>query len=650
MLASFVLVAVVVGLTTTAGLVRSNLAVGLICAFLAVSMIAIAVENRGIYLGQPHRTFRPPALIVVLLLPILWMLLQIAPVPHDFLANAAWSSTSSALGFPIAGSITIDTGATLLALAQYCAMLSTAVVVGLLALDRRVAEFTLYFLTVVAVFAAALGTFGYGQHVPGFTIVVAVGITLTCATEIRLRQRLRRRRSKQEYLRTIAGLAAGALGLAICISALLIEADAMLLFAGFSGAVVLIGLFVTRQWSLSAWGRSGVVAVGAIVLFAFFATIQSRSGAIASSPPDQAIIDRMLSDTPIFGAGAGTFDSLLPTYREIDHPQLRKANVTAVALTIEMGRAFLWISILVLSCAAMLFARAGVSRGRDYVYASAGAGVVVTVLILIFLNADVLSVPASVFLAAVAGLAWVQRRGTAEDAAFPARPHVGTAGASAENLYEVRFAFALAGLILLTEAAWVLLSERNASDIVASPFVDIHSAVSIGQRDRLEAVAETASWRGDLWANSAFAGAALLLKNSADPRTEGQTRDDLIRALQYAPYQSDVWLTFAMLAEKYKWRGADPKTLLKMAYYTGPNEADLIEARLKLAFRLMGGTTDSELQGMIRQDVSLVFLRLPALKPILVDIYKSGSPESRAFEEQLITEFDPNYLKAVRNR
>lgn len=658
MLVAFVFVAILVGLATAAGLVQSNLAIGLVCSLLAVSMIAIAVARRGTHLGQLHRTFRPLALIIVLLLPILWMLLQVAPVPNNLLANAAWSSTSSALGFPIAGSISIDTGATLLALAQYCAALATAAIVSLLAFDRRVAELTLYFLTLVASSAAALriiysfAYFDLTQQIPGTSILAAIGITLAFATAIRFRERLlSRRSSKQDRRWAILGLAACALAVVICSIALLINADTILLFASFFGAGVLIGIFVIREWSLGAWGRAGVLAVGIMLLFAF-AAAQLRSDTTASLSQNQAVIDRMVSDTPILGSGAGTFDRLLPIYREIDHAEVRKAQVPAALVTIEMGRAFLWISILVLICAATLLARGGLTRGRDYVYASAGAGVFAIILILIFVRADILGIPVSIFLSAVAGLAWTQSRSTVEGAAFSARPQNGTASAPAVHPNEprLRFAFALAGLILTIEAAWVLLAERHPSDVVASPFVDVHATVSSDQRERLEEVATIARWRGDLWANSAFAGSALLLRNPADPQNQDKTRGDLIRALRYAPYQSAVWLTFALLADNYAWPSADPETLLKMAYYTGPNEPHLIPARLKLAFRLPGGASDPELQDMIRQDVSLIFRRLPALKPVLADAYKSGSPAGRALEEQLIGELDPDYVKVIRSQ
>jgi hypothetical protein len=207
----------------------------------------------------------------------------------------------------------------------------------------------------------------------------------------------------------------------------------------------------------------------------------------------------------------------------------------------------------------------------------------------------------------------------------------------------------LVGLILTAEAAWLLLAERHGSEVVASPFVDVHQ-VTIDQRDSVQEAAMIASVRGDLWAETAFAGAAQLLTHPTNPQNEEETREALIRALRYAPYRSDVWLTFALLAETRKWQGVNPTALLKMAYYTGPNETNLISARVKAALHLIGGTADPELQDMIRADVSLIFRRLPALRPILIDAYKSGTVESRTFEERLIAELDPNYLEVMRSQ
>jgi hypothetical protein len=87
-----------------------------------------------------------------------------------------------------------------------------------------------------------------------------------------------------------------------------------------------------------------------------------------------------------------------------------------------------------------------------------------------------------------------------------------------------------------------------------------------------------------------------------------------------------------------------------MAYYTGPNETNLMPARIKVALSLSGAVADSELQDMIRRDVRLIFGRFPALKPAVAEAYKSAAPDGRSFAEKLIAEVDPQYLNTVRSQ
>src|SRR5262249_6887210 len=105
-----------------------------------------------------------------------------------------------------------------------------------------------------------------------------------------------------------------------------------------------------------------------------------------------------------------------------------------------------------------------------------------------------------------------------------------------------------------------------------------------------------------------------------------------------------------VLAHRYRWTRFDPKALLKMAYYTDPNETNLIPSRIMVALRLNEAATDTELQDMIRRDVTLILHRFPALRPALAEAYKSGPPAGRTLAERAIAETDPSYLKALRSQ
>src|SRR5258708_39542571 len=59
------------------------------------------------------------------IIPAVWMLLQTIPL-NTGLTHPIWLSAEQALGYRISGSISVNPGATLLALGQYVAMLAGA--------------------------------------------------------------------------------------------------------------------------------------------------------------------------------------------------------------------------------------------------------------------------------------------------------------------------------------------------------------------------------------------------------------------------------------------------------------------------------------------------------------------------------------------
>src|SRR6202008_996262 len=85
--------------------------------------------------------------------------------------------------------------------------------------------------------------------------------------------------------------------------------------------------------------------------------------------------------------------------------------------------------------------------------------------------------------------------------------------------------------------------------------------------------------------------------------------------LHYSPPRGDVWLVLASLSDRYRPSGYDTGALLKMSYYTAPNELRLLPLRLHVA--LASDVREPELREMIKQDIGLVLSRLPALKPAL---------------------------------
>lgn len=216
-----------------------------------------------------------------------------------------------------------------------------------------------------------------------------------------------------------------------------------------------------------------------------------------------------------------------------------------------------------------------------------------------------------------------------------------------------RVGLVVLAIILAAQAVWILYAEayRLNGDQLS---ID-QTAMTITRVDQERALkaASRAFIRGDLWAESAityagqiWADRALQLDTS-DRQTE-RARASMLQTLRYSPHRGDIWLMFAALAERSRWQGYEPSSLLKVSYYTTPNEISLLPLRLSIALQLKNGLNDEELRELVRRDIRIALTRDPALRPALVQAHKTASAAGRAFLEQTIGEIDPSYVNLVR--
>src|SRR5450631_1503350 len=119
---------------------------GLVIAVMAVSVAIVALRFRPGEAGFLSSVIRPMAIVAAV--PALWMLVQVLPLKNVGLANPIWESAAAALERPLAGSISIDPGATLISLARYLSMAAIAFVAAAVAVDRHRAEWILFALTI----------------------------------------------------------------------------------------------------------------------------------------------------------------------------------------------------------------------------------------------------------------------------------------------------------------------------------------------------------------------------------------------------------------------------------------------------------------------------------------------------------------------
>jgi hypothetical protein len=678
--AVFIIFVSLIVITPVLTIIDSMFVYGLILANAATAIVLIALTFHA---GDFRRLAQlAESIALVLLIPGFWMLVQIMPIPSQPLAHSAWASASAALGKPLVGAISLDIGTTLLSLAQYFFALSVAIISTAIALDRRRAEITLFLLTACAVaIATGLLCVNLGYFRAALTDlsslrsqamnVAVIGAILSTTSIIHISERARTLPASREpaphptnYATTVSMV-----GLAICLLAIMIDADAMVLFAAACGLAVLMSVVAIRKWRLGLWGQCGLAAVATVGLIGFFSATPANHDVdptlwFSSQPaPILATADRILADAGLSGTGAGTFEALSPIYRDIDSPQSIPAPTTAALVAVEMGRPFLYGLIILAVFAAYVLFRKALLRGRDYYYAACGAGCMIAMLVASFANAGLFGLAASLLTASVLGMAFAQskRSGNAEGNDIPAQPvalsieqtrYATSRSTPAQSWF--RSGLLAFSAVLASLSAWIIVAEYYRPPRVQL-LADRQTSLSRGDpadQQNAKRAALVARVRGDLWAESAFTHSDLLWKEPVPgPESSGgasnDTRMDLENAIRYAPHRGDAWLMLAAMADRYHWQGLQPAALLKMSYYTAPNDLALFPLRLQASLQ-PNNLKDPEIQDLAKRDIRLVVTKIPSLKPALIAAYRAAPPASKTMVERLITEIDPTYLAAMR--
>lgn len=366
---------------------------------------------------------RPAAILAII--PALWMLVQALPI--NALAHPIWESVEAAIGHPIAGSISIDTGATLIALGQYLSIAAVGFWSTAVAVDRQRAEWILFSLMAAT---ALIGLLVAANVVLGLlsadTVLrtqaidaVATGAIIAAAAGVRTLERYETRRASPD--RSVAMLigtfAICAAALAICVTALFLNARGSELIATGYGAATLAAVILIRRLGLGRWG-AGAIALLAIILVLFLVAdnpqIRAKGFTLSFAEAPSALTSmsqRILDDAPVTGTGAGTFASIAPIYRDVDEQELPATAPTAAAtIAIELGWPVLLFVVVITIGAGLILLRAALQRGRDSFYPAAGAGCLIMLLFLCFINAGLSGMAPAVIAAATLGLAFAQRK------------------------------------------------------------------------------------------------------------------------------------------------------------------------------------------------------------------------------------------------
>jgi hypothetical protein len=409
-------------------LIDGSIIQGIVAITLSVGIAVVAGTIRQGEADFLLTVIRP--IVGFAIIVALWGLFQLLPLKSVGLAHPIWQSAEQALGYPVSGSISIDPGATLLALGQYLSTLAVALLAAAVAVNRERAESVLSALMGATALVAVVMI---GHDALGFNFLnedngssaraqartsIALGVIFSVAALMRTFERydtshVRLERSVTTPVRTFVACATA---LTFCLIGLALDLTLNLMFIVTYGVGSLLAVVAIRRIGLGFWG---CLAIGAAASLVAITTITSHpiirmvdlSLAFASNKPEAliSITQRILADAPWTGTGAGTFAALLPIYQQAGEIVTHVVAPTAASkIAIELGRPMLWAIVIIVIFEIVVLLRGALQRGRDSFYPAAGASSLILLLLWSFCDNGVLGSPVHICAAAILGLATAQ--------------------------------------------------------------------------------------------------------------------------------------------------------------------------------------------------------------------------------------------------
>jgi len=365
-------------------------------------------------------------LIIGAAIPAGWMIVQMLPLP--FLANPIWTSVSPGLPRGVTGSISVDIGATALALVHYLSAAGMLLFAAAVTVNRERAETILISATAAAALVSVAclvqdlfveGYFGINilAHREQAFDIACLGVILSAACGLFVFERhetrgVGTRGARRKFL---LALAACLVSFVLCAGAIAVTRAGSLIFAAGSGFLTFIAVAAIRRWALGRLGAAAISVTAAVIAIALVTVAASdpdpRFAFVKKSRASIELTQRILSNAPFFGVGAGSFMSLKPIYQSGD-PSARDAVVVTAAakLSGEMGKVMLWFAVLAASMGVFVLLRGASRRGRDSFYAAAAGACLVTLMILGFINTAVTGSAIVLLSGAVLGLGLTQSK------------------------------------------------------------------------------------------------------------------------------------------------------------------------------------------------------------------------------------------------
>lgn len=640
------------------------------------SLLAAAALGAAIFISASAMTrlarLLGPLLILSIAAPAACMALQLAPIPVHGLGNPIWETASAALNEPLAERVTVDIWATMQAIVHYNAVVALALVTAVVAVDRQRASQLLDMLVSIAAIVSAYSIWRHmsdygparGDNPLSFAndaSPAVLGLLLSAGMTVRaLEQRRRTRRRVASMLGPTTTLSLGILAMLICLTAILVRRDTSIAIAALLGAGIVLTVFVVRKWFYGFWGTTGALATAAVLFLASFTLVPIRQNAdltIALSEHSQAATERMLQDTGSAGSGAGAYAALLPIHQDIGMTASRERPTAAAAITVEMGRIFLCGLLIIAVLGACTLLRRSLLRGHDYTYAAIGSGAAVSLAVVALMDDSILNFDTSLLTAALFGLAFAQSQSTTASETWPSRsaqaansvigrePIAQPARSNSFGNVPVRLAFGLVGVILIAQTVWMLTQRSHLGGSLIALQAVSDTSIQAMSRVPSNSLPRDGDLRGGNLASTARPVAGGTATSTAEGGTPPVALNAFADALHYSPLRGDLWLMLAAISKAYGSARYDPVALLRLSYYTAPNDLALLPLRLTVALGTNSAVNEPELRELIKRDIKIVVANQPALRPAIVAAYQSASADGRSFADGLVSELDPNYLQ-----
>jgi hypothetical protein len=215
--------------------------------------------------------------------------------------------------------------------------------------------------------------------------------------------------------------------------------------------------------------------------------------------------------------------------------------------------------------------------------------------------------------------------------------------------WKFRSCVAIVVLVIGVSSICNLLAEYERPDSFPVPVARTGNASPLPRIVSAERAAAIAPLRSDLRAQYALAmtSQSLASEGALQAHNNEYAQSTVRSAIKLGPHNAEMWLALALLQAQHNI--ADPQIgeSLKMSYFTGPNQRDLVLPRLDMA-TVGNALSDPDLKELARGDARAILLRYPDFRRFLISDYLRGSAVGKTFLGETVKAIDPEFLVKLR--